>query len=171
MAHAYTPGLKVIPKLTVRRRRLLPIPGEVLVKVGGTAKADDVVARTELPGRVHSINVANRMGVEADEMKEYLTKKVGDKIWAEESLAENDPWIKFFKTTIPSPITGTVESISEITGTEGTVISLQDIFTFDQQGIDSEGSVVGELVPTGIRPQCLERIQRAGYGTKSSFGA
>jgi len=53
-------------------------------------------------------------------------------------------------------------SISEITGTEGMVITMQDIFVFEQQGVDREGNVVGDFVRTGIRPRCLDRIIRAG---------
>jgi pilus assembly protein CpaF len=53
-------------------------------------------------------------------------------------------------------------SVSEITGTEGMVITMQDIFTFEQQGVDQQGNVVGEFVRTGIRPRCIDRIIRAG---------
>jgi pilus assembly protein CpaF len=55
-----------------------------------------------------------------------------------------------------------VVSISEITGMEGDVISMQDIAVFDQRGVGADGRVVGELGFTGVRPQCLEKIQRAG---------
>jgi pilus assembly protein CpaF len=55
-----------------------------------------------------------------------------------------------------------VVSISEITGMEGDVISMQDIVAFDQRGVDADGKVIGELRFTGVRPQCLEKIQRAG---------
>jgi pilus assembly protein CpaF len=55
-----------------------------------------------------------------------------------------------------------VVSISEITGMEGDVISMQDIAAFAQRGVDADGKVVGELGFTGVRPQCLEKIQRAG---------
>lgn len=54
-----------------------------------------------------------------------------------------------------------VVSISEITGMEGDVISMQDLAVFDQRGVDGDGKVVGELGFTGVRPQCLEKIQRA----------
>ena len=40
MAHSYTPGLTVTERTTVRRRRLLPLPGEILVKVGEKVHAD-----------------------------------------------------------------------------------------------------------------------------------
>jgi pilus assembly protein CpaF len=57
-------------------------------------------------------------------------------------------------------------SISEITGTEGMVITMQDIFVFEQQGIDADGNVVGEMLRTGIRPRCMEKIMRAGAGSE-----
>jgi pilus assembly protein CpaF len=57
-------------------------------------------------------------------------------------------------------------SISEITGTEGMVITMQDIFVFEQQGIDGDGNVVGEMLRTGIRPRCMEKILRAGAGSE-----
>ena len=57
-----------------------------------------------------------------------------------------------------------VVSISEVSGMEGDVITMQDICTFEQRGLDNSGRVLGELRFTGVRPQCLERIQRAGVG-------
>ncbi len=116
MAHVFTPGLKVIPCMVVSKRRLLPIPGTVIVKVGDTVKAADVVAKTELPGRVHSINVANRLGLSPQEMRDFLLKKEGETIKAGEPLAESRPFIAFIKTTVPAPASGTVETSSEITG-------------------------------------------------------
>jgi pilus assembly protein CpaF len=53
-------------------------------------------------------------------------------------------------------------SISEVTGTEGNVIQLQDIFLFRQQGVDAEGRVVGDFLATGVRPRCMDRLERAG---------
>ena len=58
MAHAYTPGLQVTDRTRYRARRVLPIAGEVLVTVGDTVQARDVVARTELPGDITPINLA-----------------------------------------------------------------------------------------------------------------
>jgi pilus assembly protein CpaF len=55
-----------------------------------------------------------------------------------------------------------VTSVGEITGTEGPTITMQEIFKFEQRGVDAEGRVLGEIGPTGIRPRVLERIQRAG---------
>jgi pilus assembly protein CpaF len=53
-------------------------------------------------------------------------------------------------------------SICEVTGTEGQVITLQEIFRFDQRGTDGEGRVLGEYAFTGIRPRAMAQIARAG---------
>jgi hypothetical protein len=116
MAHSYTPGLTVTEQTVVRRRRLLPLVGTVLVREGEPVRADQPVARAELPGKVYPLNLANQLGVAPNEITEYLVKKAGDAVRKEEILAENKPFIKWFKTEIPSPVTGTVESISTVTG-------------------------------------------------------
>jgi pilus assembly protein CpaF len=56
-----------------------------------------------------------------------------------------------------------VKPISEIVGMEGDVITMQDIFTFEQTGVDETGRVQGRLRPTGIRPRCMERLQTHGF--------
>ena len=116
MAHSYTPGLTVAEQTVIRRRRVLPLPGVVLVNRGDIIRSDQPVARAELPGKVHPLNLANQLGVAPDEIKEYLIKKEGDPVQKDEVLAENKPLIKWFKTEITSPITGKVESLSTVTG-------------------------------------------------------
>ena len=116
MAHAYTPGLKVMPCTLLKKRRLLPIPGTVLAQMGQEVDALDVVAQTELPGKVFSVNVANRLAVGPDEIKNFMLKGEGDTIKKGEILAENKPLFKWFKTSIESTVDGTVEAISPVTG-------------------------------------------------------
>src|SRR5450432_722612 len=55
-----------------------------------------------------------------------------------------------------------ITTVSEITGMEGTVITQQDIFKFEQRGTDKEGKIIGEYRPTGVRPKVMERIERYG---------
>lgn len=52
--------------------------------------------------------------------------------------------------------------ITEITGMEKETITTQDIYTFEQEGFDVYGKVVGRHVPTGIVPACIEKIRAAG---------
>ena len=116
MAHSYTPGLTVSERTTIQRKRLLPLPGIVLVRVGERVQAGTPVARAQLPGKVLAMNLANQLGVAPGEIHDYLIKKEGDQVRKDEIIAENKPFIKWFKTEITSPITGTIESISPITG-------------------------------------------------------
>jgi pilus assembly protein CpaF len=55
-----------------------------------------------------------------------------------------------------------VTSISEITGMEGDVITMQEIFVFEKAGISKEGKVVGRFRATGVRPKCSEKLRAAG---------
>jgi len=116
MAHSYTPGLTVTEQALIRRRRMLSLPGKVLVSAGEKVRANQAVARAELPGKVYPLNLANQLGVAPDEIQEYLIKKAGDTVQKEEILAENKPLVKWFKTEVRSPITGVVESVSTVTG-------------------------------------------------------
>ena len=116
MAHAYTPGLRVTKYTELLKQRRLPIKGEVLVQVGDVVERDQVVARTELPGNVTTVNLVNRLGINADELTQYMLKREGDQVKAGEPLAETRPLIKWFKTTVNAEIDGTVESISSVTG-------------------------------------------------------
>jgi len=55
-----------------------------------------------------------------------------------------------------------VTCISEITGMEENIISMQDIFTFNKKGIGPDGKVIGAFQPTRIRPKFLERLRVSG---------
>jgi pilus assembly protein CpaF len=55
-----------------------------------------------------------------------------------------------------------VTAISEITGMEGDIITMQDIFMFEKTGISPDGKVMGRFRATGVRPKCWERLRAAG---------
>lgn len=116
MGDAYTPGLTVTGNTMVRKTRRLPLPGTVLVKVGDRVRARDVVARTELPGRVHLINIANRLGVLPAEVDAKLVIKVGSAVGKGQVLGRSKSFFGLFKNRVDSPIEGTLESVSSVTG-------------------------------------------------------
>ncbi len=116
MAHAYTPGLKVARATIVRKERRLPLPGQVLKKVGDKVKAEDVVARTELPGNVVPVNVAGLLSVPPEDVPIHMLKKVGDSVKKGEPIAQSKGFLGLFKTTVEAPTDGTIESISKVTG-------------------------------------------------------
>ncbi|MEZ4424491.1 MAG: CpaF family protein [Gemmatimonadota bacterium] len=55
-----------------------------------------------------------------------------------------------------------ITSVAEVVGMEGDVISMQDLFVFERDGISAEGQVVGRFQPTGIRPKYAERLRNYG---------
>jgi pilus assembly protein CpaF len=55
-----------------------------------------------------------------------------------------------------------VSAISEITGMEGEVLTLQDIFVFERTGLREDGKVCGRFRATGIRPKCSEHLDASG---------
>jgi pilus assembly protein CpaF len=57
-----------------------------------------------------------------------------------------------------------VTKISEITGMEGEVIAMQDIFSFEQTGVNEAGVAQGYFMANGIRPQCLKKLQVSAAG-------
>ena len=118
MAHAYTPGLRVTRRTKLRRERILPLKGEVLVEKGGRLTAEEVVAKTDLPGGVQTINVVNILGITPSEILEFMLKKEGDPIEENEPIAQNKPLfgLSFLKTQVKSPIKGFVERVSDTTG-------------------------------------------------------
>jgi len=56
-----------------------------------------------------------------------------------------------------------VTAITEVVGMEGEVVVLTDIFKFEQTGIGQNGTIIGELKPTGIRPIFGPRLEAAGF--------
>ncbi|MBI3248134.1 MAG: hypothetical protein HYZ50_16640 [Deltaproteobacteria bacterium] len=116
MAHAYTPGLRVTPDAVIRKRRVLPLPGEVTVREGDLVTAPTEVARAELPGKVYPVNVANKLSIAPGELSAYLLKREGESVAKDETIAENHPFMKWFQTQVRAPTSGRIESISHITG-------------------------------------------------------
>ncbi len=116
MGHAYTPGLKVTDNQIVRKHRILPLKGDVVVKVGDNVEPSDVVAQTHLPGNVVPLNVANILGLPPEDLPLVMLKKEGQAIKQGEEIALKKSFIKFFNKSCHATIDGSIESISHITG-------------------------------------------------------
>lgn len=116
MAHSYTPGLKVLQKTLFRKERILPLIGKVLVKKGDNLSPDTVVASTNLPGNVQMLKVNNILNIEPRDVVDCLIIKEGDSVKKGDMIAETAGIFGMFKSSVESPVDGTIESISESTG-------------------------------------------------------
>jgi pilus assembly protein CpaF len=56
-----------------------------------------------------------------------------------------------------------VTAITEIVGMEGETVMLQDLFTFERDGVDAQGRVAGRFVATGIRPRFFDQVKHSGH--------
>ncbi|MGB3976573.1 MAG: hypothetical protein WBM02_06340 [bacterium] len=117
MGHAYTPGLKVTPKILLKKQRILPLKGDVIVKKGDRVRADDVVARTELPGKVIPVNAANVLGVLPADLPKHISVPIGSVMMKNQVYATAKMFFGLFKSVLKSPGDDiTIETVSQVTG-------------------------------------------------------
>src|ERR1700723_1489494 len=62
-----------------------------------------------------------------------------------------------------------VVSLTEVTGMEGEIVTLQDLFVFEKRGLDPDGKVVGRFAATGIRPKFYEKLLSAGIRLRADL--
>lgn len=107
----YIPTLEVSDRSEVTKLRELPAAGEVLVRVGDSVSAEDVVLRVMLPGEIEILRVGDALGVES--ASKLLKVGVGEAVTEGQILAETPGLFGYFKEEVRSPITGTVEYFTE----------------------------------------------------------
>jgi hypothetical protein len=115
-AHAYTPGLKVKKSTTVQKLRRLPLLGEVFVKEGDIVNHEYILAKTEISGDPEIVKIAMIMGLEPEDTPRYMTKQVGETVTKGERLAFYRALFGLIKKEVLSPVDGTLESLSDVTG-------------------------------------------------------
>jgi hypothetical protein len=116
VAHAYTPGLRVTSRALLHRERRLPLKGEVLVRSGEAVEAATVVARTELPGNVHTVNLAAKLSVDPEVVPQTLLKALGARVETGEVIARAKSLFGLAQHKAAAPVAGTLESVSKVTG-------------------------------------------------------
>ena len=116
MAHAYTPSLRVTDHAVLRRERRLPLKGQVLVQKGEAVRADTVVARTELPGNVQTLNLAAKLAIDPAKVPESLARPIGSPVQAGEVIASGRSLFGLTQQKATAPTAGSLESVSAITG-------------------------------------------------------
>jgi len=116
MSRSYTPGLKILSRTKIIKRRQLPMKGIVHLKIGDIVKSDEIVASTELPGNVQMLNVANKLNIEPENVPECMLVELDESISKGQIIGESKGIFGMFKNQLKSPIDGTLANVSEITG-------------------------------------------------------
>jgi hypothetical protein len=153
MAAIFTPGLTVTPQHVVLKDRRLPLEGEVTVQLGDVVRADDVVARTALPGKVYPVNVANQLGIDPQRLTSHMLKGVGDRVRKDELIAKTDGFFGLFGSEATAIVTGTIESISTVTG--------MVIFQADPIPVEVDAYINGKVVEISESEGCIVQAQAA----------
>ena len=115
-AHAYTPGLKIKRSMRVRKLRRLPLRGEVLVKLGEEVDFETPIAEAMIPGDPQVLNAVAKLGIERGSLEEYMKVKVGDEVKEGQDLAGFTAMFGLWKNWLKSPVDGTVETVSPVSG-------------------------------------------------------
>jgi hypothetical protein len=116
MATAYAPGLTVTARTLFRKERRLPIKGDVIVEKGQKVTAEDIVARTDLPGKVFPVNVVQKLNIPPADVNETMVVQQGNFVKQDEPIATCTSFFGLFTNHCLAPVSGTIESISEVTG-------------------------------------------------------
>jgi hypothetical protein len=124
MSQAYSPGLKRKEYDIIQKIRRLPVPGKVLVKEGDVVSPTDIVAETHVEGQAMTVNAGAFLGLEPEETRDgyscelnrYMLKKQGDVVRQGETICRRSSLFGLIKVTCESPIDGTIEVISDMSG-------------------------------------------------------
>lgn len=93
----------------ITARRMLPLPGEVLVQPGQKVEAKSVVARTDIPGRYQVINIARQLGQLQPDMAEVMLVEEDDGVKAGQVIAASKGGL--FRRSVRSPVAGYIAAI------------------------------------------------------------
>lgn len=104
------PVAHILPLTTIRRERLLPIPGRVLARSGQKVKPTDVVAETNLTPEHQMLNVARGLGVSPMEADTLVQRKAGEDLVEGDIIAQRSG---IARRIVRSPISGTVVMVGE----------------------------------------------------------
>lgn len=113
---AYTPGLQIKAKTRYRVVRTLPIAGDVLVQVGQKVTAEQIVAQTHQAGDLFPLNLASLLGCSPSDLPAAMQFQIGDEVQQGDLLAVSKGIFGYFKKQFHSPYSGTLESVSNVTG-------------------------------------------------------
>ncbi len=166
--HGYTPGLRITDRALIRRLRRLPLPGEIHVAEGDRVSAEELVGSTALPGNVVNVNVAHELSMTPDDVPDYLVVEEGDEVDARDIIAESKSFWGLFHAVARSPIPGTVETISDVTGQvliRGEPIQVQIDAYIDGTVVDVQGQEAVVVEARGALAQGILGVGGEAHGT------
>ena len=113
----HTLGLEIKHETIIKKSRRLPTPGKVLVKTGEMVTPEMVVARGYVINpEIHNVKIYADLQIEPEYVKKCMLKKVGEEVKKGEGIAFHRSLFGLLTSVCKSPIEGTIEFFSDITG-------------------------------------------------------
>lgn len=142
--HYYPMESWVTPLTVIRRERLLPVPGQVLVHPGEMVGPADVVARCQLPGLLRVLDVSRALRVRRDRAARYIRKSAGDSVQANDIVAAPGGLFGRLRRACRSPVDGRVVEVRD-----GLVLIEATSTTFEL-GAHLKGQVTNVMPSRGV---------------------
>lgn len=166
MSHAYTPGLEVSRETTLRKVRRLPLAGDVLVQAGETVARATIVARTEVPGDPHPVNVANLLGLDPADVPGCMTVPPGTVVTRGQTIARSPGFLGLARREVPSPVDGRVEMVSAATGQ----VTLREHPVAVEVNAYLAGTVTAVLPREGVVVEAVGALVQGIFGVGGETG-
>ena len=155
----------VTPLTRLRRERLLPAPGEVLVHPGARVEPADVVARCQLQSagpdrrRLWVVDVSQSLGVRRERTTGYLRKAIGDPVQAGEVLAQRSGPFGWLKRSCRAPVDGRVVAVRS-----GRILIDASATTFELCA-HIEGRITGIIPERGVVISAVGALIQGVWGS------
>ena len=152
----------VLPMTTIRRQRLLPVPGSINVRVNEKVQASDVVAQAEVEARHYFLDIARGLGVSASEAPRHIRCQIGERVEAGDVIAGP---VGLTRRTVRAPAEGRVAVIQAgkvLLETRGELFQLKAGFPGVVIGTDGTQSVTIETTGALVQGVWGNGVQEYG---------
>jgi hypothetical protein len=146
------------PLAVIKRERLLPMRGEVLVSIGARVESIDVVARTSSGGELHVVDVGKTLSVKSEDLDKYLLKALGDTVEEGEAIAAKGGGLIPLRRVCRSPVAGRIVAIDS-----GWVVLESRAETFELNAL-LKGTVVSVMPSLGVVIQTRGALVQGVWG-------
>ncbi|TFH34108.1 MAG: hypothetical protein E4G99_10175 [Anaerolineales bacterium] len=169
MSEIYLPSVThVIAMTTIRRERVLPVPGSIAVRVTEKVQASDVVAEAEIEPKHFYLDIARGLGIDVREVGRYLTRQQGDRVEAGDVIAGP---VGLTRRTVRAPADGRIAAIHHgrvLLETRGELFQLRA--GFPGVVVSSDGAQIVVVETTGSLVQGAWGNGKTDYGVMRVVG-
>ncbi|TKJ30579.1 MAG: hypothetical protein CEE40_04420 [Chloroflexi bacterium B3_Chlor] len=156
---------RVVPNMLIRRERLLPLRGEVLVTTGQRVQPSNIIARTIVPSGIHLLNVAKALAVDSTDFSRHMRVGIGDRVAEGDVLAGGGGVSRFFGRAYRSPIGGVVA------GTSNGRVLIQSSSSTLELAAHYRGTVINVMSGLGAIIEIRGALVQGVWGSdKEGFG-